>query len=44
MEEPLRSVRSRNHTIAVVDLLGYYLGFVNGGSSLCRKAGRQRAL
>lgn len=32
--EPLRSVRSRNHTITVVDLLGFYLGFVNGGSSL----------
>lgn len=31
--EPLRSVTSRNHTITVVDLLGFYLGFVNGDSS-----------
>lgn len=33
IEEPLRSVSSRNALSAVVDLLGLYLGFLNGGSS-----------
>lgn len=39
IEEPLGSVSSRKALSAVVDLLGFYLGFLNGGQlSLCRKA------